>query len=720
VSIDHKDEERERQIQPENLPQELKSLKHWVNWAALWSADKKSFSKPPMRANGRNASSTEPGDWTTLEESLAALGRDGVYRDRWGRKHHVTLDGVGLAGLERTDWVGVDLDGCVNPETGEINAAARKIVKTFDSYTEVSPSGKGLRIWVEAEKHRAWCANKGGETDIEVYDKGRFLTATGWHLEGTPWTVEKRQEALDAFMEQHAPPEAERPETEQRPYTGPQDYAYDLEGLLDKAGVVFKQASDATSERTYHIVCPWAHEHSGGDTSGTRVGQYASGATWFRCEHAHCLSAGREWPEFREKLDPESHRGVEITVGGRRLINDSTPRGDAYSKPQVEVRSRYRSLSSTVMSNDGNEDLIQSIQAISFSGREKPGPRGWIVENSIWEGHAASWFGEGGVAKSMLAMHLALTVAAEGEHYWMGFQVKTVPVLYLDFELDADEQHRRALDLAVGMGLSDIPKNFYYLSVAMLPPAQAFGLAAEECRRLGVKLIIVDSVGFALDGDSENARDVLGFYRVCIQPLKDAGASPLLIDHQAKIIKGEKYSDKQAFGSVYKTNAVRSAFQIRGHHEQSEITATFTHKKNNFGSKEKDFSVKLTFGGGRVTVDRLEAPRPNPDREPSKKELVQKAVEEMGRATTETVQTKTGLNLQTVRNAVSELIREGALKDTGDKQGQHRIVVTHSHTTKGTGTVTKAQADTSALQYEYEDRDSPPACDVEEFPGGGE
>ncbi len=377
--------------------------------------------------------------------------------------------------------------------------------------------------------------------------------------------------------------------------------------------------------------------------------------------------------------------------------------GDTYPKPRVEIRSRSRSLGNTVMSNDGNDNLKHSIQALSFSGREKPGPRGWIVENSIWEGHASSWFGEGGVAKSMLAMHLALTVAAENKRYWMAFNVKTAPVLYLDFELDADEQHRRALHLAAGMGLKGIPENFYYLSAAMLPPVEAFGIAAEECRRLGVKLIIVDSVGFALDGDSENARDVLGFYRACIQPLKDAGASPLLIDHQAKIVKGEKYSDKQAFGSVYKTNAVRSAFQIRGHHEQGEITATFTHKKNNFGWKENDFSLKVVFGGERVTVDRLDAAMPNPDHEPSKKELVQEAVEDMGRATAETVQRKTGLNLQTVRNAISESIREGALQDTGDKQGRSRIVVTHSHTTKGTGTGTTAQADTSAFQYEHKD-----------------
>jgi hypothetical protein len=320
-----------------------------------------------------------------------------------------------------------------------------------------------------------------------------------------------------------------------------------------------------------------------------------------------------------------------------------------------------------------------------------PTPRGWIVDNHVWQGHAASWFGEGGVAKSLLALHLSLTVAAEGRRYWMGFAVKTAPVLYVDFELDADEQHRRALELAAGMGLPGIPDNFYYLSAAMLPPAVAFAVAAEECRRLGAKLVIVDSVGFALDGDSENARDVLGFYRTRVQPLKDAGASPLLIDHQAKIIKGEKYSDKQAFGSVYKTNAVRSSFQIRGSgdDEPGEITATFTHKKNNFGWREKDFSVKLVFGEGRTTVERLEAPMPNPDREPSKKERVLEAVGELGRATAETVQNKTGISLQTVRNSISELLTEGALADTGEKQNRSRIVVTHSHTTKGTGTGTK-------------------------------
>jgi hypothetical protein len=243
------------------------------------------------------------------------------------------------------------------------------------------------------------------------------------------------------------------------------------------------------------------------------------------------------------------------------------------------------------------------------------------------------------------------------------------------------------------MGLPNIPENFYYLSVAMLSREEAFEIATEECRRLSIGLVIVDSVGFALGGDAEKASVVLDFHRKDIQPLKDAGATPLLIDHQAKIVKGENYSNKQAFGSVYKTNAVRSSFQIRGSHDQGGMTATFTHKKNNFGGKEDDFSLKVVFKEGRTTVERLDATIPNPDREPSKKERVFEAIEEMGPTTAETVADETGINLQTVRNSISELLSEGLLVDTGEKENRSRIVATHSHPTKGTGTGTSAEDD---------------------------
>jgi hypothetical protein len=386
--------------------------------------------------------------------------------------------------------------------------------------------------------------------------------------------------------------------------------------------------------------------------------------------------------ELTDTWQPSSNDSAHLVVGGTK------------PQPQDEVRSRSHSLGREGMRNDPE----QSIRAVSFRGREKPGPREWIVDRAICQGHPASWYGESGIAKSLLAAHMGLHVAGDGIDYWAGLRVKTVPVIYGDFELDEIEHLRRAQELAAGMELPDVPTKFHYLPLAGLPAAEAFQIAAEECRRLKAGLFIVDSVGFALDGDSELAKDVLRFYRECVQPIRDAGATPFLIDHQAKVIKGEKYSDKQEFGSVYKTNAVRSSFQIRGAWDGNELTATFTHKKTNFGPKVDDFSLKLVFGAGKIEVTRLKEAVPNPDKEPSKKEQVLGAIVGMGRATAETAAQKTGLNLKTVQNAISEHLADGVLVDTGEKEGRSRIVIPHSHTTQGTGTGMKAEPASSVVK----------------------
>jgi hypothetical protein len=429
-----------------------------------------------------------------------------------------------------------------------------------------------------------------------------------------------------------------------------------------------------------------AHRHHGGDDSRADLALLGILAFYTQDEvqlerifSGSALGQRAKWMnrrDYRQRTIKEALEGLRET----------------YSQPQIQVRNRSQYLGNKVMSYDPE----RSIRAVSFRGREKPGPREWVVERAVCQGHPASWYGESGIAKSLLAAHMGLHIAADGVDHWAGLRVQTVPVLYGDWELDEIEHLRRAQDLAAGMGLPDVPKKFHYLPLAGLPAAEAFTVAAEECARLEAGLFIVDSVGFALDGDSEIAKDVLRFYRECIQPIRAAGATPFLIDHQAKVIKGEKYSDKQEFGSVYKTNAVRSSFQIRGSWDGNELTATFTHKKTNFGPKVNDLSLKLVFGAGRIEVTRLAEAVPNPDKAPSKKEQVLAAFKELGRGTSETASNETGIPTQTVRNAISELVREGALEDTGEKQGRYTIFVTHNSTTKGPGPVLAAQADTSS------------------------
>jgi predicted HTH transcriptional regulator len=131
---------------------------------------------------------------------------------------------------------------------------------------------------------------------------------------------------------------------------------------------------------------------------------------------------------------------------------------------------------------------------------------------------------------------------------------------------------------------------------------------------------------------------------------------------------------------------VRSAFQIRGSWDEGKVTTTFTHKKNNFGRKENDFSLEVVFSSERVEIQRLSKAIPNPDKEPTKREQIREAVEELGRATAEDVATKTGIDLKTVQNAFSTLIKADELVASGEKKNRFRIVIPHSQSTKGRGT----------------------------------
>ena len=81
------------------------------------------------------------------------------------------------------------MDGSRNRENGEIEPWAEKIMNFLNSYSEVSPSGTGLRVIVKARlpsTHR----KKGV---FEVYDENRFLTLTGHRLRSLPAQVNFRQ-----------------------------------------------------------------------------------------------------------------------------------------------------------------------------------------------------------------------------------------------------------------------------------------------------------------------------------------------------------------------------------------------------------------------------------------------------------------------------------------------------------------------------------------------
>src|SRR3954451_6908576 len=132
--------------------------------------------KAPLRTNGQYADSTKLSTWNTLAECEKAL-------------RSVRAAGIGFVLAHERDTaarlpaiVGVDLDGCRDPATGEIKPWALEIVRNLASYGEVSPSGTGVKVYLLSERVPRLAANKlvihpangtGKAQQIEVYTTAR-------------------------------------------------------------------------------------------------------------------------------------------------------------------------------------------------------------------------------------------------------------------------------------------------------------------------------------------------------------------------------------------------------------------------------------------------------------------------------------------------------------------------------------------------------------------
>ncbi len=145
------------------LPTELTTRPQFVVWR--YEKVRNRFTKVPYNARtGAKASSTNPNDGSTFDEAIAAHTR-GQYA------------GIGFVVSPDDEIVGIDLDHCFNSETGELSELAADVIARFDSYTEVSPSGTGIRIFLAGVLPQG--RRKETKRGIEMYSEGRFLTITG-------------------------------------------------------------------------------------------------------------------------------------------------------------------------------------------------------------------------------------------------------------------------------------------------------------------------------------------------------------------------------------------------------------------------------------------------------------------------------------------------------------------------------------------------------------
>jgi primase-polymerase (primpol)-like protein len=223
-------------------------------------------------------------------------------------------DGIGYVPTAGEGITGIDLDHC--REGKIIKSWARRIATEIDSYTEISPSGTGLRIIALGQRPDTTRSKRG---NIEIYDGvtkegksgGRYLTFTGHRLKRFSGQIQARQEQLAAvYYREVNPPKDSAPNTKEASTNGKPAELDDIE--------LIRRATRAKNGAKFRAL--WK-----GDTSGYRSASEADLALcsllafWVGPDFARIERLFRRSGLFRDKWQRADYcqRTIQAAVAGR-------------------------------------------------------------------------------------------------------------------------------------------------------------------------------------------------------------------------------------------------------------------------------------------------------------------------------------------------------------------------------------------------------------------
>lgn len=169
-----------------NIPAEMREFDQWLAWRMEMRGDK--ATKVPYNvANGERASASDPTTWASFDDVVAAL-----------ENKPDDYQGIGFVLSDTDPFTAIDLDdpSGIEDETDR-NAAIQNLTAIYQnvqSYTETSPSGKGVHIIVKGSFE-----DKGRRKGkVEIYCEKQFMTMTGNVTRNLP--IKEDQASIDHIL----------------------------------------------------------------------------------------------------------------------------------------------------------------------------------------------------------------------------------------------------------------------------------------------------------------------------------------------------------------------------------------------------------------------------------------------------------------------------------------------------------------------------------------
>ncbi len=485
-----------------DIPAALRQQEQWVLWK-YENRDAKP-SKVPFQMDGQTAKSNDPTTWTDFQTAAEHL-------------EHGGYEGLGFTFSADDGFCGIDLDGCRDTNTSEIQPWAQELIDRFASYTEVSPSGTGVKIFCKGTNTRGRggnqkidapeCSDKG--PGIEIYDQGRYFAITGEHLPDTPATVNEAQSAIDELLAEHFTDKPREPQRVNGHASQPNNVERARSYLAKMEPAI---SGEGGHNRTFEAACRVFEFGLTDSEARTVFAEYNTRCEppWSEREIDHKLA------DAREKVAHEDKVGCRLQEDGVPACEPGTRQSAVPTKQidlQIMTASQFAEANFTV--NYLIEDVAVAGQGGIISGRFK-------------------------TFKTTIACEMAVALAS-GSPFLGKFAIPTPEnVLVLSGE-SGRSKLRKTLDRICkrnGHRLADLGDRLHISTriPAFSRPDHVEALA-REIERTQAKLAIIDPTYIAFSGFADKASNpfAMGGILGQVNELMDkTGCTFVLVNHNRK------------------------------------------------------------------------------------------------------------------------------------------------------------------------------------------
>lgn len=525
-----------------------RDLRIWCLWSWVLVNDR--WTKPPFQPNGSHAKSQGEDTWCTYAEAFNAVqaGRgDGI--------------GIMLFGMKQAEII-FDIDHCRDITTGKIDAWAQEIIDEAASYTEVTPSGTGVRVLGHGDigrVHRRFSKVNGKDGGVEVYTAGeaRYITVTGLQVPGCWPVVSNIAAVAQRLIDNKGHLHPQQPTLQPQPSLTAKDF----------------EPAPAYQPKTGSLGLMLGRDEAGELDQLIRHG-VPQGQRSEQFYRAVGLAKRLQWtPETLERTMRSNPAGI----ASKYLMPDrlTAEIARAWGKVEEPVVSAQEWAAATSQTTSAAAIAAGSSQPVAISSPWDEPPeaipaREWIIRGLMIRRHISILVAPGGSGKSLLSAQWAIALALGMS--WAGWTpVEAQKVLLINAEDDGDEMRRRIhaackvmnvdpRSLIGRLFLADDPRSIVVAKttkdkiVTATPLADAIRKTVADN---GIGVVVVDPFAETFEGDENSNSEVKWAAAIWRAVARETSCSVMLVHHTPKYAKGMAGDADAARGAGALVNSAR-------------------------------------------------------------------------------------------------------------------------------------------------------------------